>query len=181
MTFNSTWMHVESRGHRKPSTLWTHSIIHTQQTRAACVGCAVLTRGSGWYTGDCSVTTWAGRCRTGAVETWRKVVSQLVHSHYRCHHAESQSCDIKAHPTERAIKVSGAQHQTTYFNVKLRQAKYTHSRLWTAIIVFMWRCLTFIDFTGASVQKKLNTNVNMLLMHFWRGTLVLFKLDYLCV
>lgn len=66
-----------------------------------------LTPGSGWYTGDCSVTTWAGRCRTGAVETWWKVVSQWVHSHYRCHHAGSQSCDTKAHPTERAIKVSG--------------------------------------------------------------------------
>lgn len=66
-----------------------------------------LTPGSGWYTADCSVTTWAGRCRTGAVETWWKVVSQWVHSHYRCHHAGSQSCDTKAHPTERAIKESG--------------------------------------------------------------------------
>lgn len=69
-----------------------HKFSHTSSV--------ALTRGSGWYTVDCSVTTWAGRCRTGAVETWRKVVSQWVHSHYRCHHAESQSCDIKAHPTQ---------------------------------------------------------------------------------
>lgn len=58
-----------------------------------------LTRGSGWWTLGCIATTWAGRCRTEAVETWRKVVSQQVHSHYRCHHAESQSCDIKEDPT----------------------------------------------------------------------------------
>lgn len=60
---------------------------------------ASLTRGSGWCTLGCIATTWAGSCRTEAVETWRKVVSQQVHSHYRCHHAESQSCDIKEDPT----------------------------------------------------------------------------------
>lgn len=60
-----------------------------------------LTLGSGWCIGDCSVTIWAKRCRTGAVETWRKVVSQRVHSHYRCHHAESQNCDKKKQFTKK--------------------------------------------------------------------------------
>lgn len=79
----------------------THKILHAfssqttnswNTTWGLDVG-AALTPGSGWCTADCSVTTGAARCRTGAVETWRKVVSQWVHSHYRCHHAESQSCE----------------------------------------------------------------------------------------
>lgn len=94
------------------SAAYRKQLITQRQTAQCAPVCShtayvALTPGSGWYTGGCSVTTWAGRCRTGAVETWWKVVSQWVHSHYRCHHAGSQSCDTKAHPMERAIKVSG--------------------------------------------------------------------------
>lgn len=104
---------------RESSSLYTcmlHSSTVIQNKQA-------LTLGSGWCIGDCSVTTWAKRCRTGAVETWRKVVSQRVHSHYRCHHAESQNCDKK--DSQKKGKKWGGTACNMYIKAKRRMCSIT--------------------------------------------------------
>ena len=135
--------------HIKPWTSHTLRVVFTSDSRAAA--CVTLTRGSGWCTGGCSATTWAGRCRTRAVETWRKVVFQWVHSHYRCHHAESQSCDIKAQTPRRGqLKLVGTTWKHTVqgqettvtphaqtFNIRGFMDSYKPSNFCTWITIFI--------------------------------------------